>query len=54
MARETDSLAVEIVPTVSVESAAACCMLLNLFAAHEDGYELYLEDGEVHIREVRE
>ena len=54
MAKVIDKLVVEIEPTVTEDSAAACCVLLNLFAAQSDEYELHLSDGEVHLRRVRD
>lgn len=54
MARVIDRLVVEVVPTVTEDSAAACCVLLNLFASQSDEYELHLSDGEVHLRRVRD
>lgn len=52
MAKVIDRLVVEVVPTVTEDSAAACCVLLNLFASQSDEYELCVEDGEVHLRRV--
>lgn len=54
MARVIDKLVVEIEPTVTEDSAAACCVLLNIFAAQSDEYELSLSDGEVHLKKVRD
>ena len=54
MAKVIDKLVVEVVPTVTEDSAAACCVLLNLFASQSDEYELHLADGEVHLRRVRD
>lgn len=54
MAKVIDKLVVEIKPTVTEDSAAACCVLLNLFAAQSDEYELSLSDGEVHLKKVRD
>lgn len=53
MAKVIDKLVVEIEPTVTEDSAAACCVLLNLFASQSDEYELCLSDGEVHLKRVR-
>ena len=52
MTKVIDRLVVEIEPTVTEDSAAACCVLLNLFAARSDEFELCLEDGEVHLRRL--
>lgn len=54
MAKVIDKLVVEVAPTVAEDSAAACCVLLNLFAAQSDDYELHLSEGEVHLRKVRD
>lgn len=54
MARVIDRLVVEVVQTVTEDSAAACCVPLNLFASQSDEYELHLSDGEVHLRRVRD
>lgn len=54
MAKVIDKLVVEVVPTVTEGSAAACCVLLNLFATQSDEYELCLSDGEVHLKKVRD
>ena len=44
------SIAVEIKPTVTLESAVACAMMLNLFLADNDEYRLECDDdGKWHL-----
>ena len=45
MANKVGSITVEVKPTVTLESAAACVMILNLFLADNEEYRLSLEDG---------
>lgn len=39
------SIEIEVRPTVSLESAAACVVMLNLFLEANDGYRLALVGG---------
>ncbi len=43
------SIAVEVRPTVTLESAIACVTMLNLFLDENEGYRLSLEDGRWHL-----
>lgn len=43
------SIAVEVKPTVTLESAAACVMMLNLFLDENEDYRLALADGKWHL-----
>ena len=47
MANKVGSITVEVRPTVTLESAVACVMMLNLFLAENDGYRLEIskDDG---------
>ncbi len=50
MSRVVGSITVEVKPTVTLESAAACVMMLNLFLAEDDDYMLSVEeDGKVKL-----
>lgn len=40
MAKVVDTVTVEVKPTVTLESAVACVMMLNMFLDDNDGYEL--------------
>ena len=40
MANKVGSITVEVKPTVTLESACACVMMLNLFLADNEGYRL--------------
>lgn len=40
---------VEVRPTVTLESAVACVMMLNMFLADNEGYRLSLKDGKWHL-----
>lgn len=40
---------IEVRPTVTLESAAACVMMLNLFFADNEGYRLARRDGEWYL-----
>lgn len=43
-------IAVEVRPTVTLESAVACAMMLNLFLAENEEYRLEVgDDGEWHL-----
>ena len=44
MANNVGSIAVEVRPTVTLESAEACVMMLNLFLADDDTYRLEVGD----------
>ena len=49
------SITVEVRPTVTLESAAACVMMLNLFFAENDGYRLKKsEDKKWHLHKLNE
>lgn len=43
------SIAVEVRPTVTLESAVACVTMLNLFLDDNEEYRLSLEDGRWHL-----
>ncbi len=43
------SITVEIKPTVTLESAVACVIMLNLFLAENEEYRLKLADGKWHL-----
>lgn len=43
------SIAVEVRPTVTLESAVACVTMLNLFLAENEDYRLALADGKWHL-----
>lgn len=45
------NVTLEIKPTVTLESAMACVMMLNLFLADNEGYRLEIskEDGKWHL-----
>lgn len=40
MSKAVDSITVEVKPTVTLESAVACVMMLNLFLDGNDDYDL--------------
>lgn len=43
-------LTVEVRPTVTLDSAVACAMMLNLFLAENEGYRLEVgDDGKWHL-----
>ena len=50
MANKVGSITVEVRPTVTLESAEACVMMLNLFLADDDTYRLEVgDDGKWHL-----
>lgn len=49
MANKVGSITVEVRPTVTLESAVACVMMLNLFLAENEDYRLAIEDGKWHL-----
>jgi hypothetical protein len=46
---DVGSITIEVRPTVTLESAAACVMMLNLFFADNEGYRLARRDGEWYL-----
>lgn len=47
------SVTVEVKPTVTLESAVACVMMLNMFLADNEEYALHVgEDGKVSIHDM--
>ena len=47
------SVTVEVKPTVTLESAVACVMMLNMFLEDNEEYALHVsEDGKVSIRDM--
>ena len=50
MANKVGSITVEVKPTVTLESACACVMMLNLFLADNEEYRLEIskDDGKWH------
>ena len=50
MANKVSSITVEIKPTVTLESAVACVMMLNMFLADNEKYRLEVgDDGKWHL-----
>lgn len=50
MSKAVDSITVEVKPTVTLESAAACVMMLNLFLDGNEDYRLEVgDDGKWHL-----
>ncbi len=50
MSKTVDSITVEVRPTVTLESAVACVMMLNLFLDGNEGYRLEVgDDGKWHL-----
>jgi hypothetical protein len=45
MAKLPDTVEIEVTPTVSLGSAVACVVMLNMFLAANDGYRLIRSDG---------
>lgn len=46
---KVESIAVEFRPTVTLESAVACVVMLNLFLDENEGYRLALANGKWHL-----
>lgn len=49
MAEAIKGLEIEITPTVSLGSAVACVVMLNMFLAANEGYRLIWSDGEYRL-----
>lgn len=50
MANKVGSITVEVKPTVTLESAVACVMMLNMFFADNEEYRLEVgDDGKWHL-----
>lgn len=48
MTNKVGSVTVEVRPTVTLESAVACVMMLNLFLAENEEYRLELAENDAH------